>query len=269
MAYRYLIYRTDFGNTIVRESPTDNSSGGTEQAFWTDFIIPEIQPLYLWRITDALNDVEPNTDENINDWLEHTAPPPEPDDDATVGFVTGLTAQKIDKVTGATDHLGIFNADGNLDDSGYTIDDITGATGGGYVTHEEFTGYTATTDTRLDDIEQDVTDLSGTTDGKIDKVTGATDNLGVFTSDGNLRDTGYSIDDILSGSTGSGGGDGMFSAEFTLVSGTTDLKPGAGNIKLDNVDPLNVTTIYVDNIDKKGDNVGDFYASLFKYYIYF
>ncbi len=298
MAFRYLIYRTDFDNTIVRESATNNpDSGQHEASFYTDFIIPEIQPLYLWRINDGITDVEPNTDENINDWLAYNAPPPEPEDDATVGYVTGITSQKIDKVTGATGNLGQFTTDGNLEDSGLSISDITGVTDG-YVTNEDFTGYTATTDTRLDgiegdityisgvtdtkldesdftgytattdtrlgDIEQDIADLSGVTDNKIDKVTGATDNLGVFTSNGNLRDTGYTIDDILSGSTGSGGGDGMFTAEFTLISGTTDSKPGAGNIKLNNSSPSNTTIIYVDNVDKKGDNVGDFYASLQK-----
>jgi len=51
MALRYLIYRTDFGNTIVRENPTDNSTGGTEVALFSDFVIPEIQPLYLWRVS--------------------------------------------------------------------------------------------------------------------------------------------------------------------------------------------------------------------------
>jgi len=301
MAFRYLIYRTDFGNTIVRESAIDNPDNGQNEAsFYTDFIIPEIQPLYLWRINDALSDVEPNTDKNINDWMDYTSPPPEPEDDATVGFVTGLTALKIDKVTGATGNVGIFLSDGNLEDSGYSIDDITGATSGDFVTHVEFTGYTATTDTRLDnieddiidvetdiiyisgitdtkldnsdftgytatteirltDIESDVTDLSGATENKIDKVTGATDNLGVFLSNGNLKDSGFKIADLTGGT---GGGGGIYSSSYILISGTSDSQPGAGNIKFNNVDPNNTTIIFIDNVDSDGNNVGNFYAAL-------
>ena len=95
MVFRYLIYRTDFGNTIVRENPTDTSTGGTEQSLFSDFVIPEIQPLYLWRVTGGIS-VVPNLDSNINDWLEATAPPPEQEDNATIGFVTGVTETKLD-----------------------------------------------------------------------------------------------------------------------------------------------------------------------------
>ena len=127
MAFRYLMYRTsDYGQTIVRESTTNNPTGD-ETSLYTDFIIPEIQPLYLWRVTGGTN-VVPNTDQNISDWVGHISPPPEPDDNATVGFVTGETATKIDKVTGATGYIGTFLANGNLEDSGYQISDLTGGT---------------------------------------------------------------------------------------------------------------------------------------------
>lgn len=128
MAFRYLIYSTGttYAETIVRESATNNP-GVNEASLYSDFIIPEIQPLYLWRVTGGTT-VVPNTDANINAYLDSIAPAPEPEDDATVGYVTGLTSQKIDKVTGADGNLGTFNAEGNLDDSGYEISDLTGVT---------------------------------------------------------------------------------------------------------------------------------------------
>jgi hypothetical protein len=46
-----------------------------------------------------------------------------------VDYVTGITSTKIDKVTGATDNLAIFLPDGNVRDSGISIDEITGGTG--------------------------------------------------------------------------------------------------------------------------------------------
>ena len=122
---RYLIYRTDFGNTIIRESAVDDS-GANEGALFTDFVIPKIQPLYLWRVVD--NDVEPNTDENIREWLDEIAPPPSPDDLVTYHQLTGITDNKIDTVTGATDNIAIFTSDGNLQDGGYSIPELTGLT---------------------------------------------------------------------------------------------------------------------------------------------
>ena len=128
MAFRYLIYSTGttYAETIVRESAV-NDPGANEASLFSDFVIPEIQPLYLWRVTGG-TDVVPNTDANVNAYLEATAPAPQPQDDATVGFVTGITENKIDTVTGATDQVPVFTADGNLADSGYAIADLTGGT---------------------------------------------------------------------------------------------------------------------------------------------
>jgi hypothetical protein len=128
MAFRWLIYSTGttYATTIVRESAT-NDSGVNEAGLNSDFVIPEIQPLYLWRVTGGTT-VVPNTDANISAYLQATAPPPQPEDDASVAYVTGLTAQKIDVVTGATGNLGEFTADGNLVDSGYKVSDLTGGT---------------------------------------------------------------------------------------------------------------------------------------------
>jgi len=131
MASRYLIYSTGttYSSTIVRESAINNP-GVNEASHLTDFIIPEIQPLYLWRVDNVITPtaVIPNTDSNISNYLDSIAPAPESDDSITYGEVTGLTSQKIDIVTGATGNLGTFNATGNLDDSGYTIPQLTGLT---------------------------------------------------------------------------------------------------------------------------------------------
>lgn len=148
MAFRYLIYRTDYGNTIIRESAVDDS-GVNEAALFTDFVIPVNQPLYLWR--ESAGDVIPNTETNINDWLGFINPP-SPDEP---------------------------------------------------VNYEVFTGYTATTDTRIDGIEDDIIYLSGETDSKLDKVVAVTGNVPVFGASGNtLVDSGYDIIDLLEGSTG-------------------------------------------------------------------
>ena len=128
MAFRFLIYSTGttYADTIVRESAI-NDPGAFEASLNSDFVIPEIQPLYLWRVTGDTT-VVPNLDANISAYLEATAPPPEPEDDASVGYVTGITTTKIDKVTGATGNIGTFNAGGNLDDAGLTIAQLTGLT---------------------------------------------------------------------------------------------------------------------------------------------
>jgi len=131
MAFRYLIYSTGttYSGTILRESASSGTTSG-EKAYYTDFVIPEIQPLYLWQVDNVTTptDVIPNTDANINAYLAATAPAPQPEDDASVGYVTGITTTKIDKVTGATGNLGTFNASGNLDDAGLTIAQLTGLT---------------------------------------------------------------------------------------------------------------------------------------------
>jgi hypothetical protein len=217
---------------------------------------------------------------------------------ADIAVVSAATLNKIDRVTGATGNVGVFLANGNLQDSGFPISGLTGGTGsaenplyafsrteangtvlssfnvtlnkagtgiydytfdspaldGNYaifaqpletttdtntqisnitasgfrvsvgvgdngatpdvltdtdhsvaifgvpvsgstqipvVSVEQFTGYTATTQIEIDN--------------KIDKVTGTTGNVGTFTVDGNLEDSGFAIAD-LTGGTGSADG---------------------------------------------------------------
>jgi len=143
MAFRYLIYSTGttYSGTIVRESATNNP-GVNEASLYSEFIIPEIQPLYLWRVTGGVS-VVPNTDSNINNYEDAVAPAPTPDDSITYGEVTGITNTKIDKVTGATGKIPLFIADGNLNSSGYSPAELI-ASGSG-VTQVQFNQYTGVT----------------------------------------------------------------------------------------------------------------------------
>ena len=168
MTFRYLIYRTDYGNTIVRESAV-NDSTGNEAALFTDFVIPVNQPLYLWRVS-LPSDVIPNTETNINNWLNFINPP-SPDSpldyqtftgytattqiefsnvNNDIDYLSGQTAGKLDKVFGAiTGNVPIFGASGTtLIDSGYDINDLlTGISGATSI--EVFTAYTATTNIKI------------------------------------------------------------------------------------------------------------------------
>ena len=162
MAYRYLIYSTGttYATTIVRESAINNP-GVNEASLYTDFLIPEIQPLYLWRVTGGVN-VVPNTDSNINNYETATAPPPQSNDAITYGEVTGITNTKIDKiVTGTTTNIPIISAGGNLIDSGYNIADILIAGSG--VTNATFNLYTGTTAPNTYQTIANVSHYTGTT----------------------------------------------------------------------------------------------------------
>ena len=128
MAFRYLIYSTGttYATTIVRESATNNP-GVNEASLYSDFVIPEIQPLYLWRITGGVN-VVPNTESNINLYEASIAGPPQPQDNINYGQVTGITNTKIDKVTGVSGKVPVFTAGGGLQSGGYTVAELTGKT---------------------------------------------------------------------------------------------------------------------------------------------
>lgn len=330
MAFRYLIYRTDFGNTIVRESSTDTSTGGTEASLFTDFVIPEIQPLYLWRVTGG-TDVVPNTDQNIEDWLSHTNPPT-PDDPITYNIFTGYTAQtagdiayisgvtddnytifqsftaattsdlsfisgatdqnsadilyisgitdnKLDKVSGSTNNnVVVFGDSGNtLVDSGYNINDLLSSG----VSLNIFTGYTATTEVRLDGIDDDIAYLSGVTDQNIADI----GFLGTFSADtvadlsyiSGITDTKLDISDFNSytGATRTeldltitGATNGLTkSGRNVLLGGTLtqntsiDGSTGAYNLELLNLNAFNLSFNSISTITDSGANGGLHYAA--------
>ena len=142
MAFRYLIYSTGtpYAGTILRESATNNP-GANEASLNSDFVIPAIQPLYLWQVDDG--DVIPNTDSNINLYEVEIAPAPTPQDLINYGEVTGITSTKIDKVTGFAGKIPVFNVGGNLQNSGYSPAELLAAGSG--VTTSLFNQYTGTT----------------------------------------------------------------------------------------------------------------------------
>jgi hypothetical protein len=200
MAYRYLIYSTGttFSGTIVRESATNNP-GGNEAALYTDFIIPAIQPLYLWQVSAGT--VIPNTDPNIDAYEISIAPAPQSKDNITYGEVTGITVQKL------------------------AISD--------------FDTYTGVTESRIGGIEGDIIFISGVTDTKlataafdiysgltktvistkVDKVTGATaGNIATFIAGGNIADTGLNAADIVAH------GSGVSTTQFNLYTGATKIE---------------------------------------------
>ena len=212
MAYRYLIYATgtSYNGTIVRESAS-SATTINEAFYYSDFIIPEIQPLYLWQVTPLVNpnDVIPNTETKINNYEAATAPAPTPQDLATYGEVTGLTSEKISRVLGATAKVPVFTSGGSLQSSGYSIPQLTGLTtysfegsGGTHVhqsgNHVIIESVTPSGTTVLwgdiigpsisaqTDLWNTLTGMTATTAGKIAKVTGASNTIAMFTPGGSL-----------------------------------------------------------------------------------
>jgi hypothetical protein len=200
MAYRYLIYSTGttFSGTIVRESATNNP-GGNEAALYTDFIIPAIQPLYLWQVSAGT--VIPNTDPNIDAYEISIAPAPQSKDNITYGEVTGITVQKL-----ATAAFDIY--------SGATKIELEGIEG-------DVSFISGVTDTKLATAAFDIySGLTKTVIGtKVDKVTGATaGNIATFIAGGNIADTGLNAADIVAH------GSGVSTTQFNLYTGATKIE---------------------------------------------
>jgi len=108
MAFNYFIYRTDYGNTIARITPTNTSTGGTEAALYSNFVIPYNQPTYLWRkmpLGTGGGNIVPNISTNINAWTVSITPAPVASSIATMGQVTGITSvlqSEINYISGVT-----------------------------------------------------------------------------------------------------------------------------------------------------------------------
>jgi len=217
MENRYLIYSTGttYSDTIVRESAISGTTGSNEAELYSDFVIPEIQPLYFWRVTGETT-VVVNTEPNINAYEESIALPHQSKDLITYGEATGLTDTKIDKIVGGvTGNIPVITSDGGLEDIGLNAADIILAGSG--VTKTEFNIYTGATETLIEtklDIDAFET-YSGATDtligskldidafetytgdtdtligSKIDKVTGATSgDIATFVAGGDVQDSG-------------------------------------------------------------------------------
>jgi hypothetical protein len=89
MALEYFKYITTYGNTIVDRSNTSFAPVPPYAELYINYFIPEIQPLYLYRVTGST--IVPNTTENINAYLSATELPPTSSGNVTYGEFTGAT----------------------------------------------------------------------------------------------------------------------------------------------------------------------------------
>ena len=90
MAFQYFLYRTDLNNTLVDRS--DNSFAplppNTGEIF-TDYFIPDIQPLFLYR--ESGGTIIHNDEDNIREYISEITPPPSADDFVDYNTFTGYT----------------------------------------------------------------------------------------------------------------------------------------------------------------------------------
>ena len=90
MAFQYYLYSTSYNNTLVERS--DNSFAPLPPntgEIYSDFFIPEIQPLYYYCENSGL--IVLNTEANISEYLQETTPPPESEDSVPQYQFTGYT----------------------------------------------------------------------------------------------------------------------------------------------------------------------------------
>ena len=253
MAFRYLIYSTGttYAGTILRESALSGTTSG-EARYYSDFVIPEIQPLYLWQVNNVVtpSDVINNTETKINLYLAAIAPAPQPQDSITYGQVTGLTSQKINVITGGVPgNIPLISPGGQLSGSTYNIADlITSASGVTMATFSYYTGTTAPAAfAKKSDALTGVTTsgtgstlISGTTNrvvslksistrGNLKIITGATD---IIISGGSDVDTQYVTIAVFSGYTGTTKGQIDSKLAITTFSGYTGTTKGQIDSKL-------------------------------------
>jgi hypothetical protein len=215
MTNLYYIYRTDFGNTIIRKNSFDTSTGGTEQSLYSDFILNEIQPIYFWRITGGTTIIN-NLENNISAWINYIAPSNIIDiinynqltgttvlsDNVTLNqlvqtivplntniiSLSGKTENKISKIVGGIiNNIPTIIADGSLIDSGLNVNNIIAAGSG--VTNINFNTFTGVT---IPNLLSDKANLIHT-----HPYSGLTNlpNLGVYAHESNL--TGHTSDSTI------------------------------------------------------------------------
>ena len=197
MAAQYFLYTTLYSNTLVDRSDTTFAPLPPDTGqILIDYFIPTIQPLYYYKESGGTLIVE-NDQATIDAYLQGTALPQQPQDSVVQYQFTGYTATtaqnfnsftgttlpanyynktevngytgqtatligtKIDKVTGATNHLAIFAANGNVKDSDVTISQLTGGTGY-YVYGENETPGSTTSTTPVLYLTTGATLVSGT-----------------------------------------------------------------------------------------------------------
>ena len=91
MALEYFLYTTLYNNTLVDRSnttfvPLPPNTG----QIYTEFLIPNTQPLYYYKETGST--IVLNDEATIEAYLAGTAPPPQSDDDVVQSQFTGYTA---------------------------------------------------------------------------------------------------------------------------------------------------------------------------------
>ena len=161
--------------------------------------------------------------------------------------ITYIFEVSADSEQTATDNTGyvkvhaypfIINGTINYNSSGYVGVQYDALAGENYLTEETFTGYTATTETRLDGIEGDVTYISGVTDTKLDEA----DFTGYTATTDNRLD--------------------QLESDVTYISGQTDLKldkndfvayTAATDTRLDDIED-DITDLQNDKLDKSDFN---------------
>lgn len=102
MALEYFLYNESYNNTLVDRSMTTFAPTpvGFDQIL-IDFLIPETQPLYLYKEDSGF--IVLNDDDTINAYLSGTAPPPQPEDAIETQTFTGYTATTQQEFTGYTE----------------------------------------------------------------------------------------------------------------------------------------------------------------------
>ena len=141
MALEYFLYTTDYNNTLVDRSSTSFTPAPPYAEIHIDFLIPQTQPLYLYR--ESLGAIILNDDDTINAYLEATAPPPQPDDVVIQETFTGYTATTNNEIAYIS---GVTDTKHNTSD----FNDFTGTTlPAGYYNKVEINGYTGTTNTLI------------------------------------------------------------------------------------------------------------------------
>jgi hypothetical protein len=237
--FRYLIYRTDIGNTIVRESTVSGTTGVDENELFTDFLIPEIQPLYLYRVTGG-TDVVVNVESNITTYLNEINPINGDTEvrfadltgytattdtritgiESDITFLSGTTDSKIDKVGGATNgNVPIFSGnDGSLSDSGFTIEDLNI-----YVSGVTYQGSTLTLQRTggLADLTTTIITSGGTTDGVVSGGTLSGSDLILGRTEG-LPDVIISLSGLTSNIDAISASTDQNTADIVTISGTAD-----------------------------------------------
>jgi len=191
MAAQYFLYTTLYSNTLVDRSDTTfvPLPPDTGQIL-IDYFIPTIQPLYYYKESGGTSIVE-NDQATIDAYLQGTALPQQPQDSVVQYQFTGYTAttaQNFNSFTGTTLPAGYYNK-------------------------TQINGYTGQTAT-----------LIGT---KIDKVTGATNNLAVFAVNGNVISSTVTLAQLTGGTGYYVYGEKEVPESTTSATGVTYLTTGA------------------------------------------